>query len=106
MNDNQLDTQFHNLLEAIGVMPVEEVSIQKDRASMTHFMGYLSQNEVEITKFGKASEEACDYLDKYNFTKGYHFDPMQKKLEALHPLRLKLAKMGEEAKKLAVFPDR
>ena len=101
-----MNLQYDTLLKAVGAMPGVAETIHKDRGAMTGFVGYLTQNEAEISKFGKATDEVCEYLNKYDFVRGYQFDAMQKKLELLHPLRLKLAKMGEEAKKLTSFPDR
>lgn len=101
-----MNLQYDTLLKAVGAMPGVAETIHKDRDAMTGFVGYLTQNEAEISKFGKATDEVCEYLNKYDFIRGYQFDAMQKKLELLHPLRLKLAKMGEEAKKLTSFPDR
>ena len=98
--------QYGTLLKAVGEMPDVVETIYKDRDAMTGFIGYLSQNEGEISKFWKATEEVCEYLDKYDFASGYQFDTMQKRIELLHPLRLKLAEMGEAAKKLSAFPDR
>ena len=101
-----MNLQYDTLLKAVGAMPGVAETIHKDRDAMTGFVGYLTQHEAEISKFGKATDEVCEYLNKYDFIRGYQFDAMQKKLELLHPLRLKLAKMGEEAKKLTSFPDR
>lgn len=101
-----MNLQYNTLLKAVVAMPDVAETIHKDRDAMTRFVGYLTQNETEITKFGNATEEVCEYLNKYDFVKGYQFESMQKKLELLHPLRMKLAKMGEEAKKLSVYPDR
>ena len=101
-----MNLQYDTLLKAVGAMPGVAETIHKDRDAMTGFVGYLTQNEAEISKFGKVTEEVCDYLDKYDFSKSYRFDAMQTKLDALHPLRLKLMKMGEEAKKLSVYSDR
>lgn len=101
-----MNMQYNTLLKAVGAIPSIAETIRKDRDAMTGFVGYLAQNESEISKFGKATDEICEYLNKYDFVKGYQFESLQKKLELLHPLRLKLAKMGEEAKKLTAFPDR
>lgn len=101
-----MNLQYDTLLKSIGAINQVAESIHKDRDTMTGFTGYLTQNEAEISKFGKVTEEVCGYLDKYDFSKSYRFDAMQTKLDALHPLRLKLKKMGEEAKKLSVYPDR
>ena len=100
-----MNLQYDTLLKAVGAMPGVAETIHKDRDAMTGFVGYLTQNEAEISKFGKVTEEVCDYLDKYDFSKSYRFDAMQTKLDALHPLRLKLMKMGEEAKKLSVYSE-
>lgn len=101
-----MNLQYNTLLKSVGMTTQAAESIHKDRDTMTRFIGYLTQNETEITKFGKATDEVCEYLNKYDFVKGYQFESMQKKLVLLHPLRMKLAKMGEEAKKLTVLPDR
>lgn len=101
-----MDSQYDKLLKAVAVFPSVLETISKDRDAMSQFIGYLTQNDAEISKFGNASLELYDYMAKYTFTKNYNFDTMRIKLEALHPLRLKLVKMGEEAKKLIAFPDR
>jgi len=107
MPDNQIQNSvYSSLIDSIGELHHVNESINIDKGLLASFIKYLSQNEAEISKFGKASDELSEYLDKYDFTTTFQFDSMQKKLESLHPLRLKLAKMGEEAKKLAVFPDR
>lgn len=97
---------YESLIGSIGNLHIVSESIKKDKVMLSSFADYINQNEAEITKFGKALMELRDYLGKYDFSKGFQLEAMNKKLEALHPLRLKLAKMGEEAKKLAVFPDR
>lgn len=102
---SQIDL-YDALLKSIDtIIPVRE-SIEKERALLLNWKDYLHQNEPEITKFGKSTIELQTWLDLYDFAKGYNFRVMQKKLEELHPLRLRLVKMGEEAKKLSVFPDR
>lgn len=101
-----MNLQYDTLLKSIGAITQVAESIHKDRDIMKGFAGFLTQNEAEISKFGKVTEEVCEYLAKYDFSKNYRFGAMQTKLEALHPLRLKLMKMGEEAKKLSVYPDR
>lgn len=101
-----MNEQYDKLLNAIGSMPIVLTAIQQDRDTLLRFVDYMNQNAAEISKFGKATREVCDYLSKYDFTKKFRFDAMQTKLDSLHPLRLKLVKMGEEAKKLTVFPDR
>lgn len=107
MPDNQIQNSvYSSLIDAIGELHYVNESINNDKGLLASFIRYLSQNEAEISKFGKVSRELSEYLDKYDFTTTFQFDSMQKKLEALHPLCLKLAKMGEEAKKLVVYPDR
>lgn len=101
-----MNLQYNTLLKSIGAITQVAESIHKDRDAMTGFAGYLTQNQAEISKFGKVTEEVCGYLDKFDFAKSFRFDAMQTKLGALHPLRMKLVKMGEEAKKLSVYPDR
>lgn len=107
MPDNHIQNNVYaSLINSIGILHNVNESIKRDKTVLSSFTDYVTQNEAEISKFGKASDELIVYLDKYDFTKGFQLEAMRKKVEALHPLRLKLATMGEEAKKLAVFPDR
>lgn len=108
MHNNQRQSSIYNsLISSVGELHNVTESIKKAKGVLSSFTDYLNQNEAEISKFGKASGELCSFLNNYDFSKGFlQIEPMHRKVEALHPLRLKLAKMGEEAKKLAVFPDR
>ena len=106
MSDSQSNI-YNSLISSIGELHNVYESVLKDKSVLSSFTDYVNQNESEISKFGKASGELCSFLNNYDFSKGFlQIEPMHKKVEALHPLRLKLAKMGDEAKKLAVFPDR
>ena len=97
---------YGSLIDSINVLYEVVESIKKDKAVLSSFTDYLNRNEGEFSKFGRASVELFNYMKQYDFGKGFQLDVMHKKVELLHPLRLNLAKMGEEAKKLAVFPDR
>lgn len=101
-----MNRQYDILLKSIGLIVNVAESIREDNSAMAKFAGYLTQNEAEICKFGKVAKEVCEYLDNYDFVKSYQFNTMQTKLVPLHSLRMKLVKMGEEAKKLSAFPDR
>ena len=105
-NTSPKNNVYDSLLDSITALFHVGKSIMRDKAALSSYTDYLSRNEGEIAKFGKASEELQADLDQYDFTKGFQFSAMQSRLEKLHPLRLKLAKMVEEAKKLSVFPDR
>lgn len=94
------------LLNSIDQLKSIDKSIVSDKAALTSFITFLFQNEAEIDRFEAASNEVCIDLEKYDFSAGFNFGRIQHKIESLHPLRLKLVKMGEEAKKLSVFPDR
>ena len=94
------------LLTSIDALDVVDKSIVSDKATLSSFVDFLSQNETEIGKFEVASKEVCANLEKFDFSSGFNFGRFQHQIEALHPLRLKLVKMGEEAKKLSAFPDR
>ena len=94
------------LLNSINQLKSIDKSIVSDKAALTSFITFLSQNEAEIDRFEAASDEVCIDLEKYDFSAGFNFGRIQHKIETLHPLRLKLVKMGEEAKKLSTFPDR
>ena len=107
MSDNSTQNSvYDSLLMSIGALSKVNESLKNDKLALSNFMAYLSQHKAEISKFGKASGELCDYLNGYDFSKSYQFDAMQKKLDSLYPLRQKFAQMGEEAKKLIAFPDR
>ena len=97
---------YEMLLNSIDKLNNIDASIMSNKAALTSFITFLSQNEVEISKFEEASDEVCRDLEKYDFSTGFDFGSFQHKIETLHPLRLKLVKMGEESKKLSVFPDR
>lgn len=101
-----MNEQYESLLNAVGALSSIGFAIRKEHRILSDFSDYLSQNESEISKFGSVSAEVQDYMDKYNFANGFLFDSMHKKLEALNPLRQKLAEMGERAKRLSNYPDR
>ena len=105
-NSSTQNNVYDSLLSSVGALSNVNVTIKSEKLVLSNFVAYLSQHKAEISKFGKATSELCDYLDGYDFSKGYQFDVMQKKLDMLYPLRQKLARMGEEAKKLSAFPDR
>jgi len=105
-NTSPKNNVYDSLLDSITTLFHVGKSIMRDKAALSSYADYLSENECEIAKFGKVSVELQTDLDQYDFTKGFQFSAMQGRLEKLHPLRLKLAKMVEEAKKLSVFPDR
>lgn len=107
MSDDIYDNKVYaQLLRSIENFGQTDDAIVSDRTAMQSWSDFLSQNEVEICKYKKATLEVQQYLDAYDFSKEFDFSTMQCKIEALHPLRLKLVKMGEEAKKLSAFPDR
>lgn len=97
---------YEMLLNSINGLDVIDKSIEFDKATLSSFVDFLFQNETEIEKFEKASKEVCADLEKYDFSSGFNFGRIQHQIETLHPLRLELVKMGEEAKKLSAFPDR
>lgn len=101
-----MNEQYESLLKAVGALSSVGLAIRKEHRILSDFSDYMSQNESEISKFGSVSTEVQDYMDKYDFANGFLFDSMHKKLEALHPLRQKLAEMGERAKRLSNYPDR
>lgn len=97
---------YEILLNSIDGLNSIDKSIMSDKEALTSFIGFLSQNEIEISKFEGASHELCTDLEKFDFSTGFNWGGIQHEVEALHPLRLKLVKMGEEVKKLLAFPDR
>lgn len=97
---------YEMLLNSIDKLNNIDKTIMSDKAALASFTSFLSQNEAEIDRFEAASNEVCIDLEKYDFSAGFNFSRIQHKIETLHPLRLKLVKMGEEAKKLSAFPDR
>ena len=105
-NSPSRNSIYDPLIDSVAKLNQVIGSINQDKTNLTSFTDYLNQNEAEISKFGKVLGELRDYWDKFDFTKGFQMEAMRKKVEALHPLRLKLAKMGETAKKLDAFPDR
>ena len=94
------------LLNSIDGLNSIDESILSDKAALTSFIGLLSKNEVEVSKFEGVTNEICTDLEKYDFSAGFNFGRIQHRIETLNPLRLRLVKMGEEAKKLSAFPDR
>lgn len=97
---------YDMLLNSIDGLEIIDKSIISDKATLSSFIDFLSQNEKEIGKFEEATREVCTDLEKFDFSSGFSFGRFQRRIEALHPLRLKLVKMGEEAKRLSTFPDR
>lgn len=106
MSDNNINDSYASLIDSIGELYNVNESVKKYIVILSSFSNYLKQNEAEITKFKKATGELCNFMKNFDFSDRQKIETMHKKAEALHPLRLKLASMGEEAKKLAVFPDR
>ena len=106
-NNSRQNNIYDSLISSIGELHNVTESLKKDKDVLSSFTDYLNQNEAEISKFGKASGELFFFLNNYDFSKGFlQIGSIHKKVKALHPLRLKLVKMGEEAKKLSFFPDR
>ena len=94
------------LIDSIGELYSVTESVKKDKSALDSFSDYLTQNETEISKFENATNELCGFMNGYDFTKGFLLETMLEKTKKLHPLRLKLGQMGEEAKKIKVYPDR
>lgn len=105
-NTQNKKSLYEMLLNSIDGLDAVDKSIISDKAALTSFAGFLSQNEAAVSKFEGASNEVCTDLEEYNFSAGFNFGRIQHRIESLRPLRLKLVEMGEEAKKLSVFPDR
>ena len=87
------------------VCRIEEVSI-KEKSLLSSFTSFLSDRALEIGKFGRVSKDLGQYLADYDFAKGFDFEAKKKAIQQLHPLRLKLVRMGDAAKKLSGYPDR
>ena len=105
-NTQNKKSLYEMLLNSIDGLNIIDISIMSDKAALSSFVDFLSQNEAEVGKFEEATREVCVDLEKFDFSSGFNFGRVQQRIEALHPLRLKLVKMGEEAKKLSAFPDR
>lgn len=106
MSNNSEQGALESLVNSISSLYNMEMFNRRDAAALSSFTDFVCQNETEISKFGKSTGELRDFMKGFDFTKGFQFDSMRQKLETLHPLRLKLVKMGDEVKKLSVFPDR
>lgn len=107
MTDNKENNDVYaSVIVSIGELYSVTESIKKDKAVLTSFSDYMAQNEAEISKFESVTNEVCGFMNSYDFSKGFHLDSMLKRLQTIHPLRLKLNQMGEEAKKLITYPDR
>lgn len=97
---------YNSLLSEVAKTPKLAQTTNMKRGVLLKFVEYLRTNEAQVSKFGRVTQEVCNYLDNYDFTKDCYFDDMRKKMDLLPPLRLKLVKLGDEAKKLISFPDR
>lgn len=101
-----INSIYDELLKSINTLcHVEEANV-RDKSSLSAFTSFLADNSLEIGKFGHVSDNLEKYLKGYDFSAGYDFDEERISLQKLHPLRLKLVRMGEEAKKLSLLPDR
>ena len=97
---------YNSLLTEIAKAPKLAEGITKKRETLRIFVEYLRANESQVAKFGRVTQEVSSYLDNYEFSKACSFDSMRKKIAQIPPFRLKLVKIGEEAKKLIGYPDR
>lgn len=87
---------YNSLLTEIAKAPKLAEGITKKRETLRIFVEYLRANESQVSKFGRVTQEVCNYLDNYDFTKACSFDSMRKKIAQIPPFRLKLVKIGEE----------
>ena len=97
---------YNSLLSSIDQVEQVQHTIKKDKSLLSAYSDFLHNNEAELSKFRQITSDLQKWLDEYDFNNGFDFNAMQKKLEKIHPLRLKLVKMGEEAKNLSAYPDR
>jgi len=105
-NSTSQNNIYDELFQSINALFFVDETIKRDKVALSSCAEFLTQREPEIDKFAKSAGEVSAYLDSYDFSHGIHLDAIIQKIEALHPLRLQLVKMGEEAKKLSVYPDR
>lgn len=106
---SHLDSLYDKLFASIDNLFKTDETIKANKVEIDSLTNFLCQNEAEIGKYRSATMELQVYLDAYDFAKGSLSENMKgirRKVEALHPLRLKLVQMGEEAKKLSAYPDR
>lgn len=97
---------YDKLLKSVDSLYQIEETNKTDKAKLTSFATFLNENVLEIGKFGRVSRDLEQYLDEYDFSKGFDFEIKIAELQKLHPLRLKLVCMGEAAKSLSHYPDR
>lgn len=106
---SHLNSLYDKLFASVDALFRTDEAIKANMMEISSLVDFLSQNEAEIEKYRNATLDLQKRLDEYDFTKGSiheYVQKIRKKVETLHPLRLKLVEMGEEAKKLSVFPDR
>lgn len=96
---------YESLIQSIGTLDGLSHSVQKCKSDLDSFSDYFIQKEREISKFKRITNELIEYLNGYDFEKSYQFGGMRDKLSQLLLLREKLARMGQEAKKIVNYPD-
>lgn len=94
------------LLGSIDNLYQVDENIKEEKVTLSSIVEFLTRNWQDVSKFECASNELLAYLDSYDFSNEFKFAALQNDVESLHSLRLLLVRMGEEAKKLSVYPDR
>ncbi len=105
-NISYQDKLYNKLLSSIDGIYQEQVVINKEKDLLLHYSKFLTDKTPEISKFKNITLGLHKWLNEYDFNRGFNFGFKQNELETLSPLRLKLVRMGEEAMKLSVYPDR
>ena len=100
-----MNNQYETLLITIGSFSDLDDSIQKESSALLAFREYLNQKKDDLSTFRKIAHELMDYLDNYDFAKGFSFNSVIERMDMMEPLRLKLDEMAEAAKELNAYPD-
>jgi hypothetical protein len=97
---------FAAIMQSVESLHKAETEVENEKVLFAKFADFLTKNADEISKFHAVENEIVDFLQKFPFAGKIDFPPVRDKLLPLSPLRQKLMEMGNEAKKLAGFPDR
>ena len=60
---------YNSLLSEVAKTPKLAQTTNMKRGVLLKFVEYLRTNEAQVSKFGRVTQEVCNYLDNYDFTK-------------------------------------
>lgn len=96
-------SKYNVFLGTIREVSVAEEAIGIARSSMSEFSECLSKNEADILWFKNIASELQTLIDTYDFTEGFPFVEMKKKLETVLLLKSKLAQMANKTRELTAY---